>query len=205
MAVYPLLTDVVEGPPQGQWNYEDWEQLPYDGKRYEVIDGNLYVSMYGSDPETVVHQEIVKRFYVIVGLPAEQQGLAVAYFAPIGLNIPGLAALRPDFVLVLTEHATIVNRRDIWGIPDLVAEVLSPATSEYDQGKKLTTYATGGVPEYVILDPEQRQLRLYTLKAPGEYGEPHVFNEGDTATFACLPTIGVEVSSLFAGAPDTTV
>jgi Uma2 family endonuclease len=205
MAVYPYLTESVKGPPQGQWGVEDWENLNHEGRRYEVLNGILYVSIYGSEPQPLVHQDIVKRFYLLVGLPAEQKGLAFTYFAPVGLYLPVGSPIQPDFVVVLPEHKSILVNRWINGVPDMVAEILSPETAGYDEDVKLKAYAKGGVPEYVVIDPVKRQLRLYTLKAPGEYGEPRAFNQGDTVTFTCLPTITVTVSRLFEGAPDTAV
>ncbi len=70
-------------------------------------------------------------------------------------------------------------------MPDLIAEILSPSSRDYDEDVKLNAYAKAGVPEYVVIDSEERQLRLYTLQAPGQYGEPRAFNEGDMVTFAC--------------------
>jgi Uma2 family endonuclease len=203
MAVFPYSTEVskVEGPPQGQWTYADWEKLPDDGNIYEALNGRLYVSTSPS----LFHQWIVQQLYTMLGAPAIQQKLAFAFVAPIGLIPPGCQPAQPDFVVVLPEHASILFDRRIRGVPELIAEVLSPGTKDYDEDEKLIIYADCGVPEYVIIDPEQRQLRLYTLKAPDEYGEPRAFNEGGTVTFACLPTIGVTVSKLFEGAPDTTV
>ncbi|MGK4301823.1 hypothetical protein, partial [Klebsiella pneumoniae] len=60
-------------------------------------------------------------------------------------------------------------------------------------------------PEYVVIDPENRQLRLYSLKTAGIYGEPKLFNPADTVAFACLPTISFVVGELFAGSPDETL
>jgi hypothetical protein len=34
----------VAGPPQGRWTYAEWERLPDDGNRYEVIEGYLYMT-----------------------------------------------------------------------------------------------------------------------------------------------------------------
>ena len=44
--VIPTLTtnQKIMGPPQGQWTYADWENLPDDDNRYEIIDGVLYRS-----------------------------------------------------------------------------------------------------------------------------------------------------------------
>jgi Uma2 family endonuclease len=203
MRVFPFLTSVnkVKGPPQGQWTYADWEKLPDDGNIYEVLNGRLYVSTSPS----LFHQWIVQQLYTMLGAPAIQRKLAFAFVAPIGLIPPGCQPAQPDFVVVLAHHASILSDRRIRGVPDFIAEVLSPGTKDYDEDEKLIIYADCGVPEYATIDPVKRQLRLYTLQTSGQYGEPHVYNEGDSVTFACLPTIVVEVSRLFEGAPDTTV
>ncbi len=203
MAVFPYSTEVspVEGPPQGQWTYADWEKLPDDGNIYEVIDGVLYVSKAPG----IAHETILLNLYDMVGYPARQQKLARVYLANAGVRMPGCDPVQPDFIVVLENHASIIEERGVIGVPDLLGEILSPSNKKHDEDVKLKAYARCGVPEYVVIDPEQRQLRLYTLKVPGQYGEPRAFNEGDTVTFACLPTIAVAVSKLFEGAPDTTL
>lgn len=203
MLVIPTYTEVegVIGPPQGQWTYADWENIPADDKRYEVIDGVLYVSTSPS----YYHQWIIKRFNRLLGVPAEDQKLAFADFAPVGVLMPGCDPVQPDFVVVLAARASIIQNRRIRGVPDLIAEVLSPGNKAYDEDVKLTAYARAGLPEYLVIDPEKRQLRLHRLEKPGKYGPPRVFNPGDTVTFACLPTIPVPVSQIFEGSPDTTL
>jgi Uma2 family endonuclease len=203
MAIFPISTYVsrVSGPPQGQWTYADWEALPDDGNRYEVIDGVLYMSTAPS----YYHQWLIKRFYRLLGIPAEDRKLAECGFAPIGVLMPGAAPVQPDFVLILTGHLSIIKDRRIHGVPDLIAEVLSPGSKDYDEDVKLQAYARAGLPEYVVLDPAERQLRLYRLSKPGEYAQVQKYNPGDSVTFACLPDIVVPISELFEGAPDTTL
>jgi len=194
-------THAVKGPPQGQWTYRDWENLPDDGNRYEIIEGVLYVSTSPS----LFHQWIIQNLYDMVGSPAKKQNLAYAFVAPAGVLMPGCEPVQPDFVLVLAARASIIFDRRIRGVPDLIVEVLSPGSVDYDEDVKLTAYANAGVSEYAVIAPAERQLRLYTLIRPGEYGEPQTYSEGDTVTFACLPTLPLAVSNLFAGAPDTTL
>jgi Uma2 family endonuclease len=69
---------------------------------------------------------------------------------------------------------------------------------------KLEAYARAGLPEYAVIDPAERQLRLYRL-ADGAYGPPLVFDESAALAFACLPDIRFTVGGLFAGSPDTTL
>jgi Uma2 family endonuclease len=201
--VIPIYVQIsgINGPPQGQWTARDWENLADDGNRYEIIEGVVYVSTAPS----YFHQWIIKRLVHKLGVPAEEQGLATVDFAPIGVFMPGCEPVQPDLVVVLAAQQSIIRDRRIYGVPDLIAEVLSPGSTDYDEGVKLAAYANAGVPEYVVIDPTQRQLRLYTLLHPGEYAEAQNFNEGDTVIFACLPTLPLAISGLFAGAPDTTV
>jgi Uma2 family endonuclease len=204
MATLVIPTDAaryVDGPPQGKWTYADWEKLGDDGNRYEVIDGVLYVSSVPS----VFHQYIIGRFLRFVGMPAEDQGLAFISFARVGVVLADTWVVQPDIILVLKSNAEIIRDRRIRGVPDLIVEVLSPGNTDYDEGVKFEAYADAGVPEYGIIDPAARQLRLYKLAEEKKYGEAQVFNETDRVTFACLPTIRFTLGDLFAGAPGTTL
>lgn len=191
----------VAGPPQGQWTYADWESLPDDGNRYEVIEGVLYMTTAPSN----FHQWIVQQLIELVGIPLKQQQLGYGFAAPIGVLMPGCDPVQPDYVVVLAEHASIIRGGRIRGVPDLIVEVLSPGSAAYDQGVKLEAYARAGVPEYAIIDPAARTLSHYRLAGKDQYGEPQVFGEGEIITFACLPSIDVPIAQLFAGAPDTTL
>jgi Uma2 family endonuclease len=199
--VIPTDATNVKGPQQGQWTRQDWEKLPDDGNRYEVIEGVLYMSTAPS----YFHQWVIQNLYDHLGLPAKQQKLALPIFSPVGVFMPGCGPVQPDFALVLTARSAIIHDRRIWGVPDFIAEVLSPGSKDYDEGVKLATYAKAGVPEYAVTAPLERQLRLYQLVTAGQYPEPFVYGVNYTVTLNCLPTIPVLVGSLFEGAPDTTL
>lgn len=204
MITLPIRTEtasVVRGPTQGNWTYADWEQLPDDGNRYEIIEGALYVTTAPS----FFHQWIIQHLYRKLGIPAEDAGLAYVALAPIGLLMPGCDPVQPDFVVILKQNADIIRDRRIFGVPDLIVEVISPGSAAYDEGVKLEAYARAGVPEYAVIEPATRKLRLYTLDVPGEFAAPREFGEGDMLSFACLPEITLNVSDLFANAPDTTL
>jgi Uma2 family endonuclease len=152
-----------------------------------------------------LHQWIVQNLYDLLGAPVKQKGLGYAFFAPIGLLMPGCDPVQPDFVVVLKANAGIIRDRRIFGVPDLIVEVLSPSNATYDTEIKLEAYAAAGVPEYAIVDPRTRTLSRYVLQAPGTFAAPVVAGERETVTLACLPMLPVPVAELFAGAPDTTL
>ncbi len=198
--VIPTDAVSVKGPPQGKWTYADWETLGDDGNRYEVIDGFLY----SSPTPSTFHQWIVKQLARFVAIPAEDQKLAFIGLARVGVVMPN-CTVQPDFVLVLAARKSIIHDRRIRGVPDLIIEVQSPGNSDFDKQVKLAAYANAAVPEYGIIDPSEKTLSHYALQKPGTYSEPRIFKEHDTVTFACLPTIPLEVAKLFADAPDTTL
>lgn len=203
MTVLILPTDApaLPGPPQGHWNHDLWEMLPDDGHRYEVIDGVLYRSTVPS----FFHQWIGLRLVELVGTPAMQQSLAIPFFSPIGVLMPGCDPVQPDFGLIRTANRGIIRDRRIRGVPDLLVEILSPSNRAYDEQVKLEAYGRAGLPEYAIVDPENRSLRLYQLGGEGKYGSPRQAHGEERVHFACLPTIEFAVGDLFAGAPDTTL
>jgi Uma2 family endonuclease len=151
------------------------------------------------------HQWIVRRLERYVGIPAEDQGLAYAFPAPIGVIMPGSDPVQPDYVVVLKSNADILQAGRIKGVPDVLVEILSPSNAGYDEHVKLPAYALAGVPEYVIIDPRTRTLSHYRLEAPGRYAARRVFGEAESMNFDCLPQIAIPVDKLFAGAPDPTL
>jgi Uma2 family endonuclease len=203
MTTLVILTEApaVPGPPQGRWTYADWESLPDDGNRYEIIDGMVYMTTAPSS----FHQWITGRLWRYVGLPAEDQGLGFAYNAPVGLIMPHCDPVQPDFVVVLREHASIIHDRRIWGVPDLIVEILSPGNTAYDEEIKRNSYDRAGVPECAIVDPRNHTLTHYVRDSSGRYGTPRVYEAAETMSFDCLPTAAFHVGALFDGAPDTTL
>ena len=151
------------------------------------------------------HQWVIRRLERLIGIPAEDQGLAICFPAPIGVLMPGCDPVQPDYVVVRQANAGIIRGGRIRGVPNLLIEVLSLGSVAYDQGVKLEAYARAGVPEYAIIDPAARTLSYYRLVSEDQCGEPQVYGEGETVTFDCLPSISVPVAQLFAGAPDTTL
>src|SRR5437867_937442 len=147
---------------QAAVKYSAWDiwDTPEDGNRYEVIDGELYVS----PPPGVRHQRGSARLHLLVGGYVLARQIGELFFAPIGVLLPGnMSAVQPDLVYVANEHRGIITERGIEGTPDLIVEVLSPSTRSRDRGVKMRAYAAAGVPHYWMLDPRTSALEPYRL------------------------------------------
>jgi Uma2 family endonuclease len=167
--------------------YEELSRLPGDGHRYELFDGEAYVSPSPS----LWHQDVLINLLLV--FRAAAQGVARVYIAPMDVVLAPATAPQPDLVVVLDKHASIL-KDVIRGVPDLVLEVLSPSTAAMDRGLKMEMYARYGVPEYWIADPEQKAIEIYRLdRKASAYRLAQTCRGGDRATTPLLPALSVEV------------
>lgn len=133
------------------WTYSDYARLPDDGNRYEVIDGELLVTPSPSP----LHQRI--RFRLAVALDAYVREHALGIVIPdVDLLFQSGQFLRPDLLVVPESGRAGVTNRGVEISPMLVVEILSPTSGAIDRMKKPSRYGDFGIPEYWVLDPEER-------------------------------------------------
>jgi Uma2 family endonuclease len=142
-----------------RWTSADLEVLPDDGKHYEIIDGELYVS----------RQSGYRHQYACTQL----SGALVAWSnqTQVGVTLQALGVIfadddvAPDVVWISRERlaAALDHAGHIHTAPELVVEVLSPgnANAQWDRDVKLKLYSRRGVSEYCIVDWQQRKIEVY--------------------------------------------
>ena len=141
--------------------YLDYVALPEDGKRYELIDGEL-IEMAAPSFE---HQAVV--FELAGQLRNYMKGKTfrgVASPIDVRLVFPGQGpacfnVVQPD-LLVVCDVAKI-DRPGVIGAPDFVLEVLSPSSRTHDRDVKLKLYEQFGVREYWIVDADAQFVDVY--------------------------------------------
>jgi Uma2 family endonuclease len=171
--------------------YEELSRLPADGHRYELFDGEAYMSPSPSSR----HQRVLGRLHLVIGAGAPE-GVEV-FVAPLDVVLSPSTALQPDLVVVLAKNVGIV-RDVIRGVPDLVVEVLSPSSAATDRGLKMETYARHGVPEYWVTDSEKEQIEVYRLDRQAmAYRLVAIYRPGDRLTTPLLPGLEVDVAWIF--------
>ena len=140
-------------------DYDDYVNLPDDGKRYEILDGELYVSPAPSP----LHQRVSKRLQRKLEDHFEARGLGEVFNAPIDMILGPHDVAQPDLLVVINPGQ--ISGRGIEGAPLLVVEVLSPSTRSHDREVKMRRYAALGIPHYWIVDPEGHWIACYRLEA----------------------------------------
>ncbi len=96
--------------------------------------------------------------------------LGRVFFAPLDVFFSSINVVEPDVLYVSWARFPDSGPARIEGPPDLVVEVLSPSTQRIDLTRKQALYASFGVPEYWIIDPDAKPVRMLCLEA-GAYVE----------------------------------
>jgi Uma2 family endonuclease len=175
--------------------YEDVRRTPEDGKRYELLEGQLVVT---ASPNTR-HQGIVVRLLSMLLWPAEQHGYGCAFGAPVDVVLHETeAVVVPDLVFIAKDRLGIITEPAVRGAPDLVVEILSPSTGGRDLGVKLRLYAKHGVRWYWVIDPERQVIRVFEWR-DGAYIEQAPRRPGDTLTSPLFPDVSAALTEVLEG------
>jgi Uma2 family endonuclease len=152
--------------PNHQMTWEDAQQMPDDGMRYEAIGGELIVT----PAPNLRHQDIVLRLALQLQAILVERGHGRLWISPVGVEFPATSeGVQPDLVFVSNERRGIIADLTLKGPPDLVIEVLSPGTARRDRGLKQRLYARRGVSQYWIVDPEADAVEVH------KFGEDAAF------------------------------
>lgn len=191
---FPWNEDGQDWPAQGEWTYEDYLRLPDDGQRYEVIQGSLYVT----PPPIPEHQ--FSSFELAFQLSAfvREHGLGLVLTAPLEVRLPrGIATpVQPDVAFFRKGNEPVRGTSYYEGVPDLLAEILSPGTRRRDQTVKLRAYQDAGVPEYWLVDLQACTVVIYGLQR-GRYTELVCGGEYDVVRSSVVPGFHLKVRDLF--------
>jgi Uma2 family endonuclease len=171
---------------------DDIWDVPEDGKRYEVIDGDLYMT---TAPD-LDHQRPSGAILSLVWSYLRAHPIGEIFSAPVGLILDEENGLQPDLVYVSRERAGILTRRGIRGVPDLVVEILSPSTEARDRGVKLRRYASAGVLHYWIVDPTTHTIEARHLAEHG-YVLSATYGPGDLFQPSLFPGLEIPIDDLW--------
>ena len=136
---------------------EDYRAMPEDGRRYQLIDGELHMAPAPNS----YHQEIVWNLSQILGSYVRQHPVGRIYLAPYDVYLSDGDVVQPDLLFLSNSRKNLRQDHGLNGAPDLVIEVLSVSTSQLDKKKKRAIYARTGVKEMWLVDPILQQIHLY--------------------------------------------
>jgi Uma2 family endonuclease len=171
------------------WSWQDYLSWP-DAERWEIIDGTAYAM---SPAPSTKHQKIVGRIFSrldqqLSGKPCQP------FIAPTDVKLSEQDVVQPD-IFVVCDPAKI-SPSHIEGAPEVVIEVLSPATSSRDLREKKALYEKTGVLEYVLVDPLENYAIRFLLTDDG-YDKGMVFACDELLVFERLDGLQVPLWEVF--------
>ena len=143
-----------------RWTLDELHSLPDDGNKYELVHGELLVT----PPPTDDHETILARLSRLLEPYVAANHLGYLYHPRAVFRRQGSEA-EPDLMVRQPRAGRTVRGRplDDWDdapTPSLIVEVVSPSTRRRDHEYKRVFYMEAGVPEYWIVDPDRREVRV---------------------------------------------
>ncbi|MCC6629102.1 MAG: Uma2 family endonuclease [Chloroflexi bacterium] len=186
----------------------DLELMPDDGNRYEVIDGELYVTHAPNLRHQFALDEIVATFRAWRAAGSER-GVPVS---GAGLVFSFDTGVIPDFAWVSSERAPSIvidpttgkSGGRFYQSPDLLVEIVSPGTdsARRDRETKLALYSRRGAREYWIVDYERRTVEVYRRTPAAALVLAATLTDDDTLTSPLLPEFSLPVARVFSLPPE---
>lgn len=174
--------------------YDDYLRLPNDGKRYEILEGEIFVS-----PSPVTkHQRISRNLLALLHQHVRQHKLGEVFSAPTDVVLSSTNVVQPDLLFVSNARRNIITEKNIQGAPDLIIEILSETSAEQDRTTKKQIYARHGVKEYWLIDPDHETVEVYKLEAKRRVFQ-HVatYQSDETLQSALFPHLEIRLAELW--------
>ncbi|MEA5535780.1 Uma2 family endonuclease [Crocosphaera sp. XPORK-15E] len=177
------------------WTIADLEGLPENSNRYEIIDGELFVTR----APHLDHQDIAGNIYAELRTWSRKKGLGKAFITP-GIIFSETDAVIPDIIWISNEK--LIKFTDSSGhltaAPELIIEVLSTSEKDIkrDRQTKLKLYSIQGVSEYWIADRQQQLIEVYR-RDQGILKKVMTLYSSDQLISPLLPDFSCQIIELF--------
>ena len=155
-------------PPVPLTAVDVYNILP-EGTRCEVIFNELIMSPSPSKDLQFVLIKLTTLLFQF--LEVKKTGILLS--APFDVYFDNeISIVQPDLFIVLKENEHIIQKKGVFGVPDIIIEIVSSNRS-YDTKRKKALYEKAGVKEYFMIDPENRETTLLTLNSAAVYEQTY--------------------------------
>lgn len=173
------------------WTAERVRALPDDGNRYEVVDGELFVT----PSPRLDHQRAVAELLFALRTYLQRVPVGEVLTSPADIELDPKTLVQPDVFVVPIELGKKPRHwRDVRGLL-LAVEILSPSTARADRTVKRRRFQRAGVPDYWIVDLDARLVERWRPQD----ARPEVLSERLVWQPAgALETFDLDLAALFA-------
>ena len=185
-------TDVATTQPVVKFTYEDYRTTPAD-KRYELLDGGLIMV----PAPNIKHQRVQLELATQLRPFIRDRALGELLIAPCDVVLSATDVVQPDLLFISREREHLLSGgENVRGAPDLVVEILSPATADRDRGYKRELYGRHGVTEYWLVDPIAETISIHRQRA-AVLAATHTFGREQTLRSPLLAGLELHADDVF--------
>jgi len=195
-----VITDINQLDVNGTYTYADYLLWRFK-EQVELLRGKLFKM---SPAPREIHQRVLNEINFEL-MSFFRNKTCRVYPAPFDVRIPAKGTkgttdnqiytiVQPDLCVVCDLEK--IDGRGCVGVPDLVVEILSPSNSRKDLKDKYEIYQEAGVPEYWIVDADDKAIYRYVLEGDTYIGLPPV-SEGDVFSSRKFPEMKIDTKLIF--------
>ena len=174
---------------KNNYTSEDYWNLP-EGERAELIGGKFY----DMAPPSRIHQRLVSKLTALFNqYITDHHGSCEVYPAPFAVNLDADDKdwVEPDISVICDSNK--LTDRGCSGAPDLIFEIVSPASRKMDYGLKNTVYSDAGVREYWIVDPVKEKVVVYCYENDSD---PYLYSFDVDIPVGIYPGLTIRIRDL---------
>ncbi len=183
-----------------KFTYKDYLSWP-EGERWELIDGEAY----DMSPAPSRTHQFISSYFTSTFFEYFKGKECNVFASPFDVRLPGGfkadedvdTVVQPDISVFCDE--TKLDERGGNGAPDLVVEILSPATASKDLKEKFMLYERAGVREYWVADPANKTLTAFILGDDGTYARGVVYAGKDVLKTALFEGLEIKMEEVLEG------
>lgn len=187
---------------EGIFSYADYLNWPEEEK-WEIINGIPYAM---SPAPSRIHQEISMKLTNEIYNYLKDKNCRV-YSAPFDVRLfkgnkedeDVINVVQPDITVICDDSK--LDDRGAKGSPDLIIEIVSPASISLDYVKKLNLYDEFGVREYWIVNPMNKSVFVYRAMENENFGAPSIYNENDKIKVGIFKDLIIDLDYIFKTLP----
>ena len=187
-----LPVTMIERPYAPPLTVAEYRNLPETGPRYQLIEGDLYMS----PAPNRFHQDISRNLVVILANYLAANPIGILYDAPFDVYLSETDVFQPDLLIVLNKNRGILTEAGAEGPPDFVVEILSPKTRQLDLVNKKRIYARAGIKELWIIDPNEQDVTVYRFDQDTTDPVAKLSGEEETSS-PLLPGLQIALQEIF--------
>jgi Uma2 family endonuclease len=181
---------------RGRLSYTAYSQTPDDGKRYEFLGGEVYVSPSPSFPHQHTSGELLQQMRAYFCSPDVD---ARVYYAPLAVILSDTPPWDAEIVepdLFVVKDLSMIAHRGLNGAPLVIVEIVSASNPSLDRKVKFERYAANGVPHYWMVEPIEETMECHRL-ADGRYVLDAMGTGDESLSVPAFPGLTIDLGKLW--------